>query len=55
MKFDLQDALLLAGGISLVGGVAWIYKPAGMILFGLLCLAAVMMIERAKKTNGPPN
>lgn len=33
-------ALVCAGAALLVGGVAWVYPPAGLIVAGLLCLAA---------------
>jgi hypothetical protein len=35
---DLMDALLLMGVLSLTAGSAAIYRPAGAIVFGFLCL-----------------
>lgn len=37
-QIDLQDAFLVSGAISIVGGIAWIYPPAGLIAAGLLFL-----------------
>lgn len=53
MKTDFQDALLGMGVILLAAGVAAIYWPAALILLGLLALAAVVLIERTRKPNGP--
>lgn len=47
-KLDLQDALLLAGIASIVGGTAAWSRPAAAILFGLFCLFGVLLIERGK-------
>ena len=56
-RIDLQDVLLLAGIVSIVGGVAVWSRPAASVLFGLLCLFAVWQIERGKRVgkglNGP--
>jgi hypothetical protein len=49
MKFDLQDALLLVGVASLVGGVAMWSRPGALVLFGLLCLFAVVLIQLKQK------
>lgn len=50
---DLQDFMLMAGFVSFVAGVAFIYWPAGLIVAGILFFAAVYLIERAKrKANG---
>lgn len=46
--FDLEDALLVAGVLSLCGGVACIYWPASFILFGLLCFLGVYLIGRSR-------
>lgn len=49
MKFlDLQDFLLAFGVVSLCAGVGFIYWPAALVLFGLLCLCAVFLIEKTK-------
>ena len=50
---DLQDGLLLAGVGCLVTGVAMVYVPAALILFGAICLGAVCAIERTKRTPAP--
>lgn len=49
MNFDFQDALVLIGCASLVGGVAMWSRPAALILFGLMCLGAVMLIQLGKR------
>lgn len=48
MKLDLQDLLLIAGVGSLVGGIGAWSKPAGFVVFGLICLATVFLMQRAK-------
>lgn len=48
MKFDLQDALLLLGIGCIVGGVSCWSRPAASILFGVFCLASVVMIGRRR-------
>lgn len=48
MKLDLQDALLTLGILAVCSGVGFIYWPAAVILFGLLCLCAVFLIEKTK-------
>lgn len=47
--FDLQDLLLVLGVVALVGGIAAWSVPASAIVFGLLCFAAVLLMERAKQ------
>lgn len=42
---DLQDVLLVLGVVSVVGGVAMWSRPVALILFGLLCLADVLLIQ----------
>ena len=54
MKFDLQDALLLVGVASLVGGVAMWSRPAALVLFGLLCLLAVVLIQISNRLQKNP-
>lgn len=36
----LSLTLIVVGSILLVGGAAWIYRPAGLIVAGLIFLAA---------------
>lgn len=43
---DAADLLLVAGTVSLIGGVAAIYKPAAAIVFGLFCLYLWMAKSR---------
>ncbi len=47
-EFDAQDALLIAGFVSLETGVAFVYWPAAFILAGLLCFGFAYLIERAR-------
>lgn len=51
-KFDLQDALLLAGVASIVGGVAAFSQAGAAIVFGIFCLMGVRAIGRARKPEG---
>jgi hypothetical protein len=46
---DTQDALLLVGVASVVGGVALWSVPAALVLFGVLCLSAVALIELQRR------
>ena len=47
-QIDVQDAFLLAGAVSIVGGIAWIYPPAGLIAAGLLFLTiGVFLMSKA--------
>ena len=39
---DLMDALLVMGVIAITAGSAAIYRPAGAIVFGVLCLGLWM-------------
>jgi hypothetical protein len=50
-KIDAQDYLLVIGVAFLEGGVWEIYRPAALILGGLLCLGFVLLIQRVK--HGP--
>ena len=36
--FDWLDALFVAGVLAVVGGIAWIYRPAGLIALGVALL-----------------
>ncbi|WP_420239251.1 hypothetical protein ACOBR2_06640 [Telmatobacter bradus] len=51
MKFDLQDALLLVGVASIVGGIAFWSRPAALVIFGLFCLAGVRLMGRAQRPD----
>lgn len=54
-KFDLEDALLVLGVGSIVGGVAAWSRPAAAIVFGLFCLLFLVLIGRgaaARKETG---
>jgi hypothetical protein len=48
VRIDLQDLLLISGIASVCAGVGFIYRPASLILFGSICLASVILIERSK-------
>jgi hypothetical protein len=50
-NLDLQDALLLMGVGSLCGGIAAVYWPAALMMFGLICLTAVYLIERSRNAK----
>jgi uncharacterized membrane-anchored protein len=52
-RFDLQDALLICGVSSIVGGVAAYSRAAAAIVFGLLCLFFVRAIGRSRPPNKP--
>ena len=43
-----HDWLLLAGCAMVVGGVAWIYAPAGLILAGLILIRGYTKREKEK-------
>jgi len=49
MKFDRQDALLVVGVVSFIGGIAMWSRPAAAVVFGLMCLGFVHLIEIGKK------
>jgi hypothetical protein len=49
--FDLQDALLLIGVTSIVGGIALWSRAAAAVVFGVFCLIAVLQIERGKRAG----
>jgi membrane protein implicated in regulation of membrane protease activity len=51
MKIDRQDVLLVIGVAALVGGVAMWSRAAALVLFGLMCLAAVLLIERSSAVH----
>ena len=46
-----QDWLLLAGCALLIGGIAWVYAPAGLIVAGLILVRAHAKIEAKEKPN----
>jgi uncharacterized membrane protein HdeD (DUF308 family) len=47
-QLDFQDAMLFAGVVSIVGGIAAWSRPAAAIVFGIMCLFGVLLIERGK-------
>lgn len=46
-------AVGLAGFCALVGGVAWIYPPAGLIVAGALLIRAYVNLSRAPNARKP--
>ena len=45
MKTWMALLLALVGVGCLVAGAAWVYPPAGMLLFGALCVAVALVVE----------
>lgn len=45
---DRQDVLFVVGLISFLTGIGLWSIPAALVAFGILCFAAVLMIQRAK-------
>ena len=43
-----RDLLLIAGGMAFVGGVAWINKPAGLMVLGLLVMRLAWLMGKSK-------
>lgn len=43
---DAKDILIISGALSIVAGVAFIYWPASLIVFGLECFFAVYLANR---------
>lgn len=43
--FDRQDALLIVGVVSLLAGIGMRSIPAALIALGIICLAAVWLIQ----------
>ena len=56
-ELDLQDGLLVFGVIFLEWGTWLIWKPAALLLAGVLCLFFAWLIERdrARKRHGNGN
>jgi len=51
-RIDLQDVLIVLGFIGLEVGVGMIYRPAALILGGLILLAFALLIETDKRRAG---
>jgi hypothetical protein len=49
MKHDISDLLFIAGGLVLGGGFWMIYRPAAVILAGLLLMAAGYAVHLAMR------
>lgn len=47
-------ALLLVGTAAIVAGVTWIYPPAGLIVGGLLVVAAALGLVDVDDRKGRP-
>lgn len=45
------DLLGLAGAAALVGGAAWVYPPAGLIVAGALALALALLAARRAESG----
>ena len=45
MSTRLALLLAIVGVLTAVAGVAWIYPPAALILFGGLCVAVSLFVE----------
>lgn len=45
---DRQDVVFIVGLISFLSGIGLWSIPAALIALGILCFAAVLMIQRAK-------
>jgi Na+-transporting NADH:ubiquinone oxidoreductase subunit NqrB len=52
-RIDLQDVLLIAGILLIVGGIAAWSRPAAAIVLGLFCLAFVYSIATSRAPNKP--
>lgn len=50
-RVDLQDALLIFGFLSVVGGVAAIHWPSALILAGVMFFVSALLIERTKRAD----
>ena len=44
-KLPVADALEVLGVLTVAGGVAWIYLPAGVIVLGLAVAAAGVLMN----------
>jgi hypothetical protein len=43
----LKHWMAIGGFCALVGGVAWVYPPAGLIVAGLVLIKAYLNMEKA--------
>jgi hypothetical protein len=49
--FDLKDGLLVAGVVSVIGGIAHFSIAVAAIVFGLMCLVTSLKPARAASTT----
>jgi hypothetical protein len=51
MKLNAASLILvILGCLALIGGVGWIFRPAGAILAGILAVAAgILLLERPER------
>jgi hypothetical protein len=47
-SLELVDWIAIVGLVCLVAGIAWIYKPAALIVLGLLLLFYAFVVSMAK-------
>lgn len=45
MKLAWLYVLATIGAVLVVGGVAWMYPPAAVIVAGLICLVLAFIVE----------
>ncbi len=50
-KPTIADALEILGVLTIAGGVAWIYPPAGVIVLGLAAVAVGVLKDITDGTN----
>lgn len=53
-RFDLQDALLVAGVLLITGGIAAWSRPAAAIALGIFCLCGVYSIAAHSRAPNKP-
>lgn len=51
MKWTTSDALTIGGMLSIAGGAALIYPPAGVIVVGVLLGVFGVVLDIAKRRN----
>ena len=51
-KWHIYDGLVVLGGLGVVGGVGWIYPPAGVILAGVLLMGLGILLDMANSRPG---
>ncbi|KKK63905.1 hypothetical protein LCGC14_2989590 [marine sediment metagenome] len=51
MKWTTADTLAVVGVLTVCGGTAWIYPPAGLILLGILVAGSAVVLDIAKRRN----